>query len=174
MPNRARPIIGLDASLFIAWLTGEQRPDDQAAGIQECFERIRKDEIQAIVSAVLYSEILLGQYPEDKQLAFYKLMSGTNPQVMEVDIRIARTAGELRTYFNTKGMKMSTPDAVHISTAIHYGAHEFYTVDEGLTAKLENLLDLSAAVEGCSLVVRIPPSTTPMLGLKGKSAQSGS
>jgi len=168
MARTAPHVVYLDTSILTAWLKDEDRPNDQMLGVYECFERIRKWEIQAIVSSLCYAEIDVAQYPPDRQTEFYRLLSERNPQEVSIDTRVCRLAGKLRWFYRDRSMKLETPDALHLAAAIHYEAVEFYVFDDGVEKKRTSLIDLSGTVGGHALAILKPPVTRPRLDFRRK------
>ena len=70
------------------------------------------------------------------------------------DIRITKLAHQIRNVYP----KLSTPDAVHLATGIHYEADQFHTFDDGGKDGM-SLLGLNGNVAGYPLVVCKPPMT---------------
>jgi hypothetical protein len=63
---------------------------------------------------------------------------------------------------------LTTPDAIHLATAIYYGASEFHTFDERDEPRRRRaLLPLSGNVAGYPLVIIKPPvpNQTPIFSL---------
>jgi len=168
----------LDSSIFLAWLKDENRPNNEMDGVYECFERMRKGEIQAIVSALIHTEVEVSRYSTERQAEFYKLFTMENPLQVEPTLRVCEVAGELRWFYlaeheKTGQAKLETPDAIHLATAICHDAHEFYAFDKKVENKRLSVLDLSGSVGGrYSLVIRKPPVTTPLLDLKKKGSDA--
>jgi hypothetical protein len=168
----------LDSSILISWLKDEERPDGEMDGVRECLERMAKGEIQAIVSSLIRTEIDIARYGAEKQAEFWRMLAGRNPLETSMDMRICDLAGQLRWFYLREDKKdgrgvLETPDALHLATAIHNEASEFYVFDDGVEKKGRSLLDLSGTIMGYSLVVRKPPSIAPKLGLQGKNAKAG-
>jgi len=179
MKTDTQLIVYLDTSIFLAWLKDEERPDYEMEGVYECFERTKKDEIKAIVSSIILTEVDIGRYPADKQAEYYELFSMRNPEVTAADSRVCKLAGELRSFFLKERKKsgcgkLETADAIHLATAIHYEAHEFYAFDDKLENMRTRMLALSGTIAGYgSLVIRKPPATTPRLPLKDRGGDNG-
>lgn len=153
----------LDTSILTAWLKDEVRSGNQMAGVYECFERMQKWEIQAIVSSLYLTEIDVEQYSAEKQAEFFRLFSERNPYEVGIDSRVCKLAGELRWHFRKVGKRLETPDALHLAAAIQHEASEFYVFDDGVENKRMSLLDLSGNLMGHSLAIRKPPVLRPRL-----------
>jgi len=173
MPNSPSLIVYLDSSILTAWLKNEERPGDEMDGVYECFERIQKWEIQAIVSSLYLAEIDVEQYSRERQVEFFRLFSERNPYEVGIDSRVCKLAGEIRWHFRKQGKRIETPDALHLAAAIHHDATEFYVFDDGVEGKRISLLDLSGDLVGHSLAIRKPPVIRPRLNLgKKRSGES--
>ena len=63
-----------------------------------------------------------------------------------------------------RGIKIKTPDATHLATAIIYEAEEFHTLDGGgERQRPSDLLRLNGDVAGYPLHIRMPVSAPPPL-----------
>jgi hypothetical protein len=84
-----------------------------------------------------------------------------------MDIRVAELAHDLRNHYAELGGRMlSTPDAIHLATAIHYRADEFHTFDSGSSTKSLGLIPLSGNVGGHKLIICKPTAKSPQLDLR--------
>ncbi len=88
-----------------------------------------------------------------------------------MDTKIAGLAHDLRDYYAANaaahsGKILSTPDAIHLATAIHYRVDEFHTFDNDGDAKHLGLLPLSGNVGGHRLKICKPEAKNPQLDLK--------
>jgi hypothetical protein len=100
---------------------------------------------------------------------FSGLMKRIHP--LSMDIKIAQVAHDLRNYYSEKrdqygGKTLSTPDAIHLATAIIYRVTEFHTFDQDGDAKHLGLLPLSGDVGGNRLIICKPRARNPQLDLR--------
>ena len=83
-----------------------------------------------VVSTLLYVEVLESRMPAGAIEQFKKFMQNRQTvEIMAVDIRVAERAQAIR---NNSSRVLSTPNAVHIATAVLSGAQLFHTFDDDL------------------------------------------
>lgn len=86
-----------------------------------------------VVSTLLYVEVLEKDMSEGAMEQFKKFIQNrAMVSIVAVDIRVARKAQMIRDTVRKKGESVSTPDAVHIATAIVSEAQFFHTFDDRL------------------------------------------
>jgi hypothetical protein len=88
-----------------------------------------------------------------------------------VDIKIAALAHDIRNHYTGRRAEhadktLSTPDAIHLATAILYRVDEFHTFDRDGNAKNLGLLPLSGNVGGHKLTICKPEAKHPELDLR--------
>lgn len=164
MPGE-NPIYYWDACLFIAWLKDEERKIGEMDGVREVIERAKRREIKLITSVITIVEVLSDSIPTGMDTLFKGAMKRINQ--ISVDIRVAGLAHDIRNdYVKRGGKTISTPDAIHLATAILYRANEFHTFDADGSRKSLGLLQLSGNVAGNELVICKPQATRPQLDLR--------
>jgi predicted nucleic acid-binding protein len=145
-------IIYLDSSVIIAWLQNEIRPNQEMEGVEYCIERIKNNEIKAITSVTTVTEILPSKFPPGRYDLFERtIRRRKNFEFMGKDIRISALTQEIRDYYKTLNMNITTPDADHLATAIQYNVDALYTLDA------DDLLPLNGNVAGHNLRICKPP-----------------
>lgn len=120
--------VGLDTNILIYFVQDHPR---YGAWCSSLFERIERRQQRAITSTISFLEALVQPYRlQDDRLAekFYALLS-TYPHLSwaPVTIEVADRAAELRARY-----RLSTPDAIHVATAINGGATGFIGNDKGI------------------------------------------
>jgi predicted nucleic acid-binding protein len=132
-----RPIIYWDSCVFLAWLKDEKRKAGQMAGVQSCVIEIESGKWELITSAIAFTEVLEAKIGSDINKKFQELFLRPNITAINADIRVAKLASELRGYYIKSGevRSLTTPDAIHLATAILYDADEFHTFDDGKSNK---------------------------------------
>ncbi len=96
-------------------------------------EAVESEAYRLAVSTLLYVEVLESTMPAPAIGQFEKFMQNRAMiSIVAVDIRVARKAQMIRDTLRKKGESVSTPDAVHIATAIVSGAQFFHTFDDRL------------------------------------------
>jgi predicted nucleic acid-binding protein len=156
-------------NLFIAWLKDEKCwPNSVITGIQDVVYEVESNDAILFTSSLTRAEIFMGTLTADQKAKYAGLMRRTNVTEISADARITDRASSIREFYNTKGTKIQTPDAIHLATAIVYKADEFQTLD-GLgqgskpgEIKLGKLLALNGSVAGYSLRIVHPyPKGSP-------------
>lgn len=116
--------IAIDSMTFIYLL--EKNPN-YIVKVRNLFESIR-DGRSAILSVIGLIEIQTGAKKKkrflDAQLYKNQILNFPNLTVKEVNYNIAEISSDLRGKYN-----ISTPDAIHIATAIDAGCSKFITND---------------------------------------------
>jgi predicted nucleic acid-binding protein len=163
------PIYYWDTCLFLAWLKDEERPTGEMDGVREVIERSKRREVRIVTSVLTKVEVLSGSIPVGIDTLFAGLMKRIHP--LSMDTKIAQVAHDLRNYYSLNrdkygGKILSTPDAVHLATAILYRVTEFHTFDRDGDAKNLGLLPLSGDVGGNRLIICKPQARNPQLDLR--------
>ncbi|HEX8165602.1 MAG TPA: PIN domain-containing protein [Beijerinckiaceae bacterium] len=88
-----------------------------------------------------------------------------------MDGKVASLAHDIRDHYMARaaefgGKTLSTPDAIHLATAILYRADEFHTFDNDGSAKSLGLIPLSGNVGGHRLTICKPQARNPGLDLR--------
>ena len=152
------PLYYWDTCLFLAWLKDEERKAGEMDGVREVIDRSKRREVKIMTSVLTAVEVLNAKIPAGMDTLFNGLMKRVNRQGM--DIRVANLAHDLRNHYAAKGGKtLSTPDAIHLGTAILYRADEFHTFDG-------ELLPLSGDVGGHKLIICKPEAKRPQFDLR--------
>jgi predicted nucleic acid-binding protein len=159
-------IIYWDATCWLAWLYDERAiwPADVITGLEDVVYEIEANNTILLRSAIMRSEVIVTRLTVDQEALYRKLLRRPNFQEKDADPRVMDRAGEIREYHRLKGQSISTPDAIHLATAIIYKVDEFHTMD-GLQkggSKKRKLLSLSGDVGGYNLKIVHPyPRRTP-------------
>lgn len=124
----------------------------------------RKQEIKTVIdyvennplckwgfSTLVYAEVLESKRTEESVKQFKGFMRREQVEVIAVSKRVAEKAGKIR---DKSPVKLSTPDAIHLATAIIVGAKVFHTFDDQLLR-----LDGKEEVNGLSITAckDLPP-----------------
>lgn len=168
MPKPIRKKYYWDTSIFIAWLNaGKGHAAEVMAGIDEIAAEIQDNKAVLCTSVNTTTEILQGQLTSEQSSRLENLFKRRNVIRINVDDRIATRASQIRNYYNERGVKIATPDAQHLATAIIHGVDEFHTLDgDSKRPRKSDLLSLNGNVAGYPLVIKVPmPTTKPQLQL---------
>ncbi len=120
--------VGIDTSLFIYLF--EENPEYLAQS-SKVFRAIQKGKYKGVFSVIGMIEILTG--PKKKgQTGIaaeyeYRLRNFPNLSIIGINERIVWLSSDLRAKYD-----ITTPDAIHIATAIDSGAEKFITNDKAL------------------------------------------
>ncbi len=130
--------IGLDTTFFVYFL--EEHPEYLRA-TRAIIDEIEAGRISGVFSSVGLIEVLtgpkkLGRF--DLARRYQQLITHfPNLTIAGINERIVELASDLRSKYN-----IGTPDAIHLATAIDFGADKFVTNDLGLQRVKEIKVEL--------------------------------
>lgn len=120
--------IGVDTNVFIYFLETHPRYGSWCASL---FDLIERGQNPAVTSTVTLLELLVQPYRDQKEDLAQKIfaLTTTYPTLewVPLTMNLADRAAELRARY-----RLSTPDAIHLATAINRKATRFYGNDRGL------------------------------------------
>jgi len=160
--SKPKPIYYWDTDVFLAWIKNEQRSPEDRSGIAEIAEKVHRNEAVLITSAFFLAELVECNLPAGTMDKIGQLFKRRNIQMKVTDQRVSTLASQIRNHYLEKrrleGKKgtVSTPDAIHLATAIHYQVDEFHTYDDGGKDGI-SILALNGDVAGHELIIRKPP-----------------
>jgi predicted nucleic acid-binding protein len=165
----ANPLYYWDTCLFLAWLNDEERKAGEMDGVREVIARHKRREVRLVTSVLTRVEVLQARIPAGVGTSFTDLLKRMTQ--LGIDTKVASLAHDLREHYVINaatygGKTLSTPDAIHLATAIHYRVDEFHTFDNGGSGKHLGLLPLSGDVGGHRLKICKPESRNPQLDLR--------
>ncbi|MCX7384162.1 MAG: type II toxin-antitoxin system VapC family toxin [Alphaproteobacteria bacterium] len=154
-----------DTCLFLAWLNDEVRKSGEMDGVREVIERHKHRDVKIMTSSLTQVEVLNSKLPTGLADMFANFMRRINQA--SLDNKIAKLAHDIRDHYAIKakitGKKLTTPDAIHLATAIFYRVDEFHTFDSDGDSKTLGLLPLSGDVAGHRLLICKPTAHAPQL-----------
>lgn len=154
-----------DTCLFLAWLKDEERKTGEMDGVREIIGRAKRREVKLMTSVLTSVEVLSAKIPVGLDTLLKDMMRRVNRVGM--DNKIASLAHDLRNHYAASGGKtLSTPDAIHLATAILYRADEFHTFDCEGSSKSLGLIPLSGNVGGHKLIICKPEAKNLELDLR--------
>ena len=153
-PGRA--IIYWDACIFITWLKDEPCEPGLMEGIEETVNRVHNNQEILITSIMTQTEVLESRLPKDAITVFENLFKRKNVEWINHDNRVGQLSHFIRDYYDQRAVKLSSPDCVHLASAILYGANVFYTLDGSGKKKRGHLLPLDGNVAGHKLSIKKP------------------
>jgi predicted nucleic acid-binding protein len=123
------PRFGVDTAIWISWFERNPRFESTLAGL---LAGVILGEALAVVSTLAILEVLTGAYRRrDEKLAdrYRELFLNTaGVVVVPLDSVIASEAARIRVRYH-----ITTPDAIHLATALVSGAPAFLTTDRRLS-----------------------------------------
>lgn len=159
------PVYYWDTCLFLAWIKDEERKSGEMDGVRELIDLARRRDAKIVTSVITLIEVLSSHIPTGMD----DLMKGLMKRVeqLSVDIKVAGVAHNIRDHYAKIGGKgLSTPDSIHLATAILYRVDEFHTFDHDGNSKFLGLLPLSGNVGGNKLIICKPEARQPQLDLR--------
>jgi predicted nucleic acid-binding protein len=158
-----KPRFYWDSAPLIAWIKDEKRNDpSEMAGLAEVVETARKGEAIIMTSVLWRAEILNDSLTTVQRRRLEKAFNNHYIIELNIDSRVMALAGEIRSFYRKSKKKdiiknIRVPDAIHLSSAIHYDATEFHTFDgakqDGQPSKL---FLLNGNVAGHKLKICVP------------------
>lgn len=130
--------VGLDSSLFIYLI--EQNPQ-YFEQVKRIFSDIQADKLEGLFANIGLIEVLTGpkQAEEYELVHEYRTLINDFPNltITELNEPVIDIASDLRAQYN-----IAVPDAIHIASAIVYGADVFITNDKALKKVKEIAIQL--------------------------------
>jgi len=156
-----RPTYYWDTCVFLAWIKDEERPNREMEGVNNIAEQVFRKSAILVTSTLIKVEILRCTLDKTGIERFDNLFKLRNLQQISQDPRVINLSNEIREYYQRQreidGVKtVSTPDAIHLASAILYDVTEFHTFDEK-RKRGRALLSLNSNVAGYPLKICKPP-----------------
>jgi predicted nucleic acid-binding protein len=153
-----------DACVYLAWLRDEAAYKAELPMMAEIIRENSVRENTIITSTVTLIEVLSTKLTGDQEKTFRDCFKNPKHVLYDVDPAVAFRARELREYYVThkiKNRSLSTPDAIHLATALIHGASSFHTFDNGKSKDDDGkkgipLLDLGNKIAGHPLEIIKP------------------
>jgi hypothetical protein len=146
-----------DTCIFLAWLKNEVRADGVMDGIEEIIRDVHNNDCILFTSVLMYSEILDSKMDAVAQKHLAAMFQRKNCRAIDVDLKVARMSSEIRSFYDRKGIKVATPDSIHLATAIIYSADTFQTLDGSGRKRNADILSLGKkSIAGHPLIVEVP------------------
>jgi hypothetical protein len=154
-----------DACVFIAWLQDEHRKVGEMDGVADVVRAVDNGEAILMSSVMILPEVLACRLSDAAIKMWEAVLRRRHIALINADQRVAQLAHEIRNFHQTEGVKVSTPDSMHLATAILYQADEFHTFDgSGATPRKSKLIPLSGHVAGVyPLKICVPSTQQPSL-----------
>jgi len=149
-----------DACIFIAWITDERVPPRQAGemeGLAEIVDEIDRGLSTLVTSAITLTEVLASTLTAEQRQRFELTMKRPTTVVMNVDMRVGQLSSDIRDHYRQLGLRLKTPDAIHLASAILAKADVLHTFDP-------DLLRFDGNAAGHQIAIRKPMGTQTVMG----------
>ena len=122
-----------DTSIFYALLKGEEHRPGELAAIKKAARLFDDGNLVIATSNITGIEVIEGRLPPGKKDEFAAMMRRSNFYPVDLTQAVNRLANEIREFYyqdrgEGRGRTVSTPDAVHIASAIQSG-QPLWTLD---------------------------------------------
>jgi hypothetical protein len=151
-----KEIIYWDACIFLIWLKDEPCESGLMEGIEDTVKRVNDNEVVLITSIMTQTEVLESKMSKDAQTTFENIFKRRNVLWINHDTRIGKLSHDIRDFYDQRGTKLSSPDCIHLASAILYEADVLYTLDGSGKKKRGYLLPLDGNVAGHKLKIAKP------------------
>lgn len=156
-----KDIIYWDTCIFIHLLKGDAHNHGDAEGIRDSVQRFENGEIILATSSITLTEVLQATFKSERdELVFEQLTRHPRFMMISVTPEIAKAAGKLRSRKSSDDKSLSTPDAIHLATALHSKARFLYTSDAGKTGKSLGLIPATQFNLSITICKPVPPMKT--------------
>jgi len=126
MPGRRN--VYWDACIFITWLTNEQRPNPHDLdGVAYVVEQWFGKAFTIVTSTISRLEVLECTLTTEQVSKFRSSLRRSDMHVIGPSSPIIDVAHEIRSHYESP--RVSTPDAIHLATAIAANCDTFFTFD---------------------------------------------
>jgi predicted nucleic acid-binding protein len=146
-------IVYWDTGIFLTLLTGEERDPAERFGIQEQIKKFDAGGLKIITSVLTVTEVLRSQLPSDAAQKFTDLRKTPMLQFVNVTMQVANLAHDIRDYYSKHkeideiAATITTPDAIHVATAITNKCQTLYTLDyKDRPKKNRSLISLNGSI----------------------------
>lgn len=145
-----KPKLCWDSCAFISLLTGERRTEAEMKGLYQIEHMVNEGRAIVFTSTVTIVEVLECDLTQEQIAKFKGLFANPDVAFVSVDTRVAALAQEIRSYYKSVLPKtLTTPDSIHLATAIHFEATAFQTFDGCSVRKHpDDLLRLAQPIAG--------------------------
>jgi predicted nucleic acid-binding protein len=155
-------LIYWDSCLFLAYFKNETRPAGEMEGLLDLAKEVDAGKKVLVTSVVTRMEILRSTLTKEQNGKYDLLFKRRNFQEMPIDKRVVALSHDLRDYYQQEKAKdglatLTTPDSIHLATAIIYKVGCFYTFDgKDKPKKARAILPLDGNVAGHNLSIQKP------------------
>ena len=166
-----KPIYYWDTNIFFHWLKMKEielRPEVLTV-IQKIEDLVDQERVSLATSTIFKIELLQSIVSQDELVSLAEFFQRPNVTLISVDSRVADLAAEIRGYYVKHGNTLSTPDVIHLASALHYGADFLNTLDgsgkKSGHGKLLTLPDGDGKICGGKYGIKIKVPSEKQIGL---------
>lgn len=168
------PVYYWDSDVMISYLqNGKYRQPGEMEGLNQVANRINSKKASLIMSVLTRVEILEVKLENATKEDFLGFLKRDNIEEEIIDHHVCNIAHEIRDYYlrtRNDGFTVSTADAIHLGTAIHYGVDEFHTFDANPRKKPKHLGLLPLGSKVANYTLKICKPSVPQIDMfKGKA-----
>ena len=152
--KKQTPLLCWDSSIFIDWIKGASDFENGMQSISDVVAEVEVERIRLLASTLVYPEILdnSDKMPAGAADTIEQFMKNRRyVAIADVTSPVAKKAQQIRNTLLGQGIKLKTPDAIHIATAIVHAADYLHTFD----GKMINL-SKRPEVDGLIIAGEIP------------------
>jgi len=154
MTGTSRERVYLDTNVILDWVA--RRSDSKGStGVGGLIGAICSNGLDAVVSDIARLEVMECKADPTMWRAWTSLRARRNVQVAGCTRAVMDRAAEIRNHYQavkdadpSAKRAPSTPDAIHVATALIFDCQTMYSFDEGRKAKDLSPLDMSPLVMG--------------------------
>lgn len=136
-----------DSCIFYTVLKGEDRRSGELDILHEQITKFNEGNLVIIASTLLLVEVRQSKLNSEKMEKFRQMLDRSNLVLADVSPSIAERAATLRNELcNDQGKHLSTPDAIHVATAIELEV-EMWTNDSLDNLNTAGILSLAEEIK---------------------------
>lgn len=153
-----------DTNVILSYIKGkgkgENRTDEEMMGIDGIVKEVEEGKAIIVTSALTFAEVYASKLDEEQKQRYNSILKRPSMPPIDAHSSINIKASEIREYYNDLKKKITTPDAIHLATAILTGVDALHTFDE------DDLIPLSGDVMGHNLKICKPKTVQGIMGIK--------
>ncbi len=157
-----------DSCVFYAVLKGEEHRSGELDLLEERLREFHEGILTIVASSVLLVEVRQSKLDSEQMNEFDQMLHRSNLVLADVNPSIAKRAATLRNELrNNQDRYLSTPDAIHVATAIEFEV-EMWTTDSNDSSNSAGILSLSKEIKSeYNIVVCRPRGQAAIRNLGG-------
>ena len=144
-----KKVVYWDSNIFLTVITKDKRDSELFLGAQETLTQLSKKDCFLVTSQITRIEVLQSKITENAEKIFDGVLKRSNVTVVDVGRRITDLSREIRDGKYHSGKVLSTPDSIHLATAIQYECDELHTNDGDDLLSLNGKINHPSAPKIC-------------------------